>query len=280
MARARVLLHSFCGESTLWLLCLSLTYAVDAFQRCSGLILPLDPTAGNISHHKWLPCRWADANTLCPRLLHYLNSQKRSWKTTSRQTFSPKPGTGGHLIGSLYLFSALILSVLPYFSYSLPSNWLLQSHSNCIGDRPLKGCHGDQQRLMPHASLAFLTFAKALSLDISLALSFSFMRRCSSSTFPLHSIHPLIISHYFMRLDETHTHNHAPTPSQSLNTQGFVSKRCSSRVWSGVQPEWERFIAAGQWQICSQRWLSGNRFNKENGLKQSVSHIIFLFFKL
>lgn len=279
MAWARVLLHSFCGESTLWLLCLPLTCADDVFRRRSGLILPLDPSAGNISQHKWLPCRWAVANTLCPRLLHYLNSHKRGWKTASRQTFSPKPETGGHLIGSLYLFSALILSVLPYFSYSLPSNWLLQSHSNCIGDRPLKGCHGDQQRLMPHASLAFLTFAKALSLDISLALSSSFMRRCSSSTFPLHSIRPLIISHYFMRLDETHTHththNHASTLSQSLNTRGFVSKRCSSRMWNGVQPEWERFIAAGQWQIRSQRRLSGNRFNQESGLKQSVTLFFF-----
>lgn len=139
----------------------------------------------------------------------------------------------------MYLFSALILSVLPYFSYSLPSNWLLQSHSNCIGDRPLKGCHGDQQQLMPHASLAFLTFAKALSLDISLALSSSFMRRCSSSTFPLHSIHPLIISHYFMRLDETHTHtqsctNPVPSPkhtrlcTQAVQQQGV--QRSPARV--------------------------------------------------
>lgn len=35
--------------------------------------------------------------------------------------------------------------------HRLPSDALPQSRSNCIGDRPLKGCHGDHKTLLPRS---------------------------------------------------------------------------------------------------------------------------------
>lgn len=136
---------------------------------------------------------------------------------TFHQTVGPKPETCGPLLGScIYSMCFFCLNSLCSSFILSALKLVLQSHTNCIGDRPLKGCHGDQQSHMPHASLAFLTFAKALLLAISFALFSSFMHGCASSTFPLHSIQPLIISHYSMRIDESV--GRPPTRTSELQT--------------------------------------------------------------